>query len=318
MYPVTFDDPVRIEWFDDEVDSIRPFSVADQRSYGKRQEVLIPPARELFAPQERLFQAGDRVAGLLEARLKTVKDPDLRKKLTETIGWEIEQLKTGPIFTGIYKYIEPIYPDCQSILSYVPKDTVLIMDEPTRIRETARQMEREEAEWQTALLGQGEYLPGLKVSFPYEELFQRIPLDVIYLSLFMRQTPGIQPQNIVQILCRGMQQFHGQMHALKGEWERWMKGRYRVIFTAGTEERAERLIRVLADYGMEVTKDTSENPPAPGHPVVRIGTLLGGFEMSATRLAVITGRGSVHASGAGGPAASPRWTMRKRSRITRI
>lgn len=170
----------------------------------------------------------------------------------------------------------------------MPKDAVLIMDEPTRIRETARQMEREEAEWQTALLGQGEYLPGLKVSFTYEELFQQNPLDVIYLSLFMRQTPGIQPQNIVQILCRGMQQFHGQMHALKTEWERWIKGRYRVIFTAGTEERAERLIRVLADYGMEVTKDTSENPPVPGHPVVRIGTLLGGFEMSATRLAVIT------------------------------
>lgn len=35
VYPVTFDDPVRIEWFDDEVDSIRPFSVADQRSYEK-------------------------------------------------------------------------------------------------------------------------------------------------------------------------------------------------------------------------------------------------------------------------------------------
>jgi transcription-repair coupling factor (superfamily II helicase) len=288
VYPVTFNNPVRIEWFDDEVDSIRPFSVADQRSYEKRQEVLIPPARELFAPQERLYQAGDRVAGLLEERLKTVKDPALRKKLTETIGWEIEQLKTGQFFTGIYKYIEPIYPDCQSILSYVPRDAVLIMDEPTRIRETARQMEREEAEWQTALLGQGEYLPELKVSFSYEDLFQRIPLDVIYLSLFMRQMPGIQPQNIVQILCRGMQQFHGQMHALKGEWERWMKGRYRVIFTAGTEERAERLIRVLADYGMEATKDTSKDPPPPGHPVVRIATLLGGFEMSASRLAVIT------------------------------
>ncbi len=108
VYPVTFDDPVRIEWFDDEVDSIRPFSVADQRSYDKRQEVLIPPARELFAPPERLFQAGDRVAGLLEERLRTVKDPALKKKLTESIGWEIEQLKTGQFFTGIYKYIEPI------------------------------------------------------------------------------------------------------------------------------------------------------------------------------------------------------------------
>src|SRR5690606_40324577 len=165
-------------------------------------------------------RSSDLVAGLLEERLRTVKDPDLKKTGTESSGWEIEQLKTGQFFTGIYKYIEPIYPDCQSILSYMPKDAVLIMDEPTRIRETARQMEREEAEWQTALLGQGEYLPGLQVSFSYEDLIQQHSLDVIYLSLFMTQTPGIQPQNVVQILCRGMQPFHGQMHVVKGEWGR--------------------------------------------------------------------------------------------------
>jgi len=35
VYPVNFSQPVRIEWFDDEVDSIRPFSVSDQRSIDK-------------------------------------------------------------------------------------------------------------------------------------------------------------------------------------------------------------------------------------------------------------------------------------------
>src|SRR5690606_11101945 len=162
------------------------------------------------------------------------------------------------------------------------------MLEPDRVGATVQHRGGGDADWPPAHLGQGEYLPGLQVSFSYEDLIQQHSLDVIYLSLFMTQTPGIQPQNVVQILCRGMQQFHGQMHVLKGEWERWIKGRYRVIFTAGTEERAERLIRVLADYGMEATKDTSKDPPAPGRPVVRIGTLLGGFEMSGVRLAVIT------------------------------
>ncbi|WP_240512062.1 transcription-repair coupling factor [Paludifilum halophilum] len=287
LYPLTRPDPIRIEWFDDEVDSIRPFSVADQRSQSKLERVEIPPARELFASPEVLYKAGDRVAGLLSKRLEKVKDPETRKKLTEKVGWEIEQLKSGNTFNGIYKYISEIYPDVESLQDYLPRDTVWILDEPARIQDAARQMERDEGEWQTALLQQGEFLPNLKVSLSYEEWFNRSDNQRIYLSLFMRAA-GIQPQNIVQFVCRGMQQFHGQMHVLKTEWDRWIKSKYRVLFTASTRERAERLERVLADYGMEALRDSGDGPVPPGRPVIRVGTLASGFELGSTRLALVT------------------------------
>ncbi|WP_170839980.1 transcription-repair coupling factor [Lihuaxuella thermophila] len=288
VYPANFAQPVRIEWFDDEVDSIRPFSVSDQRSIDKWERVIIPPARELFASREFLYQAGERVEKLLEQRLATVKDSALKQKLTESIGFDIEQLKSGTLFTGIYKYIEQIYPDCESLLDYLPKDCVMVLDEPTRIMESAKHMEREEGEWQTALLSQGEFLPRLKISLSYEELILKNEYQRIYLSLFMRQVPGIQPQNIIQMMCRSMQQFHGQMHVLKGEWDRWVKSNYRVIFAASSPDRLERLERVLADYGMEVIHDRSNHPPLPGRPIVRVGALQNGFEMSGIRLAVVT------------------------------
>lgn len=288
IYPVTFQNPVRIEWFDEEVDSIRSFSVSDQRSQDKMKEVEIPPARELFAESEIMVRAGNEVAKLLEERLTQVKDPDTRKKLMEKISWEVDQLKSGSYFTGIYKYISRMYSDCQSILDYLPDDTVWVVDEPARIQESARQMESEEGEWQTALLSQGEYLPQLKLSYSYDELFSRLDHQRIYLSLFMRQTPGGQPQNIVQFICRGMQQFHGQMHVMKSEWERWTKSDYRVLFLASTEERAERLERVLNDYGMDVVRAKKESPLPPGRPVIQISSLAGGFEMGGTRLAVVT------------------------------
>lgn len=287
LYPVTDTEPVRIEWFDDEVDSIRPFSVADQRSRDKWEQVEIPPAREVFASSEALYQAGDTVETLLKERLDKVKDPEVREKLKQKIGWEIEQLKAGNTFTGIYKYIHKIYPEVESLQDYMPKDTIWILDEPARIQESAKQMEREEGEWQTALLQQGEFLPQLKISFSFDEWFQNHN-QRIYLSLFMRQVSGIQPQNIVQFICRGMQQFHGQMHVLKTEWDRWVKSKYQVLFTASTKERAERLERVLADYGMEAVRDSKEGAIIPGQPVIRVGTLAGGFELGASRLAVVT------------------------------
>ena len=97
----------------------------------------------------------------------------MSKKLTEKITWEIEQLKSGTLFTGIYKYISRIYPENHTLLDYLAKKTVWVLDEPARIQESARQMEKEEGEWQTALLQEGEFLPQLRVSHTYEELFSR-------------------------------------------------------------------------------------------------------------------------------------------------
>jgi transcription-repair coupling factor (superfamily II helicase) len=287
IYPVTFEQPIRMEWFDDEVDSIRPFSVADQRSIDKLLSVVLPPAKELFADVETLYQAGEHVRHLLTERLEKTKDPALKEKLQKSIGWDIEQLQSGIYFTGIYKYISQIYPQGESILNFLPMDAVLILDEPARIQETAKQLEREEAEWQTALLEQGEMLPSLKLSYTIDEVW-KTEHQKIYLSLFMRQLAPMQANNIVQFMCRSMQQFHSQMHVLKAELERLIKAKYIILFTASSEERLLRLIRVLQDYGMEVSRiDDTASLPA-GKPVVRVSALLSGFEMSSTKLAVIT------------------------------
>lgn len=288
IYPVTFEHPIRVEWFDDEVDSIRPFHASSQRSISKVKEIEIPPAKELFGTNERFVQAAERISKLLQERMAKVKDETLREKLQETIGWDIEQFRSGTTVAGVYKYISQIYPDCDGLLSYMPQNTVVVLDEPMRIVENARQMEREEGEWQTALLQQGEFLPQLKVSLSFDEVVDQTKHTRIFLSLFMRHVPGSHPQNIVQFMCRGMQQFHGQMHVLKSEWERYQKSNYRIIFTASSEERLERLERILADYGMEVYRDRSDQPPLPGKASIRVNSLQSGFEFTSMRLAVIT------------------------------
>ena len=54
IYPLTEADPIRIELFDTEIDSIRYFSLEDQRSKEKMTEVLIGPATEVLLEAEQL------------------------------------------------------------------------------------------------------------------------------------------------------------------------------------------------------------------------------------------------------------------------
>ena len=127
-------------------------------------------------------------------------------------------------FPEIYKYISLLYPERQTLFDYLPKDTLLIYDEPTRLIETGRQLERDEVGMDDLHLLPGRQIaarPG--IASPSDELLYTAPFPTLFLSLFLRQVPHTQPQNIVNFVCRAMQNFHGQMNVLKAEMERWRK-----------------------------------------------------------------------------------------------
>jgi len=266
---------IRIEWFDDEIDSIRRFDPVDQRSKEKLDRVTLLPSRELFAEPRRFAAAAHAAEGLLEQQLQKTTDRTVKDKLREEIGSDLVKLREGAQFTGIYKYVALMYPERQTLLDYLPKDALLVVDEPNRLLETTKQLERDEAEWTTHLLQEGKTIPSFALSKSYESLFFHKPFQTIYLSLFLRQIPNTQPQNIVNVICRAMQQFHGQMNVLKTEVERWAKSKTTVMMLAGSKERMDRMKRVLADYGID-------------EQTMIEGNLQSGFELPSVHLVVIT------------------------------
>ncbi len=275
FFPMTAPNPIRVEFFDDEVDSIRTFDATEQRSLEKLEQVEIVPCREILADGKRLQSASQHAYELLQAQLGKMNDRSAKQKLQEELMHEIELLRQEQFFPGIAKYISLLYPERETLLDQLPKDTILVVDEPGRIVETAKQLERDEAEWMTSMLQEGKCLPAFVMSKTYDSLLFRKPFPTVYLSLFLRQVHGTQPQNIVNMVCRSMQSFHGQMNVLKSEMERWKKTGAKVILLAQGQERLDRVRRVLQDYHIE-------------EPQLLDGNLQAGFELPAVRLVVIT------------------------------
>ncbi|GIO35018.1 MULTISPECIES: transcription-repair coupling factor [Paenibacillus] len=275
FYPMTSELAYRVELFDEDVDSIRTFDPADQRSIDKVKEVTITPCKEIIADRQRLVQAAEAAGHLLEEQLGKMTDRQAKLRLTEEMNREMELLREHVYFPEIYKYISLLYPERKTLYDYMPKDTLLILDEPARLLETARQLERDEAEWNLHLLQNGKTLPQLHLSVENEAVLYHRPFQTIFMSIFLRQVPHTQPQNILNFISRGMQDFHGQMNVLKSEMERWHKSGVKVIMLASGEERLERMRRVLQDYNIE-------------EPVMMQGNLQTGFEMPSIHLAVIT------------------------------
>ena len=275
FYPLVAEQAYRVEWFDDEIDSIRTFDPADQRSTGKLEAYTVTPSREWVADAGRFENAARHARSLLDEQLEKMTDRQAKERLMAEISREIDLLRQHVYFPEIYKYISLLYPERQTLLDYVAPDTILIMDEPSRLAETAKQLERDEAEWTMHLLQQGKSLPGFVLSIPTEQALYPKKFQTLYMSLFVRQIPHTNPQNIVNFVCRSMQNFHGQMNVLKSEVERWRKNGSRIIMLAGSQERADRMRRVLEDYHIE--------PPE-----IYVAHLQNGFELPNIRLVVIT------------------------------
>ncbi|WP_166245718.1 transcription-repair coupling factor [Paenibacillus turpanensis] len=275
VFPLVSASAYRIEWFDDEIDTIRQFDVSDQRSTDKEERIDLLPAREVFAERRRFENAADHAFSLLQEQLGKMNDRQVRDRLTQELGKEIEWLREHMYFQGIYKYISLLYPERATLMDYLPKETLLLMDEPTRLLETVKELEKDEAEWTTSLLSEGQTLPSFVLSKSYESLFFHKPFQVVYMSLFLRQIPHTQPQNIVNFMTRSMQHFHGQMNVLKAEMERWKKAGSKVMILASGQERIERVRRVLQDYQID-------------EPEINNGSLQAGFELPSIKLIVIT------------------------------
>jgi len=288
IYPLTEQNPIRIELFDTEVDSIRAFLVEDQRSIEKQNNIIIGPATESPVDGQTLIKLADRLEEKLSKTLKKVKSAKSKELLTQNMGYAIEKLKNKQKPEQLFKFLSLAYEKPASLLDYLDGKGLIILDEYSRIQEMNDRLENEEAEWFTSLLEEGQIVHELEVSHNLTKLLIQANLPRLYLSLFLRHIPNTNPQNIVNITCKQMQNFHGQMHVLKTEMERWKKGNFTVVFLATDKVRLSKLHSVLEDYEIEAAVVEDSNKLLSGSVQIIQGNLNTGFELSMQKLAVIT------------------------------
>jgi len=288
IYPHTSSNPIRIELFDDEIDSIRLFNSDTQRSLEKTDDIMVGPAKELILFPEKYGVAAQKLEDGLAQTLKTIKNKDIQKALSATVGREIEALKEHTAFQGMMKYMRLYFNTETTLLNYISGDALIVVDEVSRVHEVAEQLDREEAEWLTALIEKGEMISNLTLSKSWGDFNAFHPFKSLFLSLFLRHSSHIQPENIMNIAGRSMQNFHGQMNVLKNECIRWQKGHYTVVFLVDDTERAKKVVNIFKDYDIDTDYVDPNTQPTYGALNVTVGTIGGGFELSQQKLAVIT------------------------------
>ena len=163
IWSLTAEDAVRIEFWDDEIDSIRSMDAQSQRSTEKLKETVIFPMREIVYEEEQAVAAAERITKEFTKVLKSLEkkgETESAERLREQIGEDAERLREEKTLPAVGAYVDYFYDETVSLLSYLPEDTLLIFDEPERIREHMDILMQEYQESLKGRIAQGYLLPG--------------------------------------------------------------------------------------------------------------------------------------------------------------
>ena len=124
IYSLTREYPYRLEFFDEEVDSIRQFLPEDQRSIDKLDKIFVGPAREVVYDENTAKAASIAIAGELKQRqavLNSLGHAELAGHLSEKVEAHVEKLSNGLFFEAAELYISHLYPHLSNVMDYSEK-----------------------------------------------------------------------------------------------------------------------------------------------------------------------------------------------------
>ena len=105
IYSLNYDDPIRIEFFDNVIESIRFFHVNDQSSYTKTTSVEILPATLNLLSEDEIKNAKNTILQQSEKDLKHFLNQQDRDEFINNVNNEIENLEENRYSNQFYKYI---------------------------------------------------------------------------------------------------------------------------------------------------------------------------------------------------------------------
>nr|WP_313469644.1 transcription-repair coupling factor [Carnobacterium sp.] len=287
IYPLTEEHPIRIDLFDTEIDSLRYFDADNQRSIENITTVTILPAIDTLYTHDLLQAAAPQFTKAVERNAELLLDAGERQTFTRYITPIMDAFDKGEPIDELAMFTDFIYPEKTSLLDYISKKSIVILDEYPRIMETERRLSEEEAEWVTEKLAERRILQNQAFSNDFRSKMKNLKQDILYFSLFQKGMGNLRFSHIHPFQYRNMQQFFGQMPLLKTEMDRWVKRQNTVIVMVPNEERADKVHQIFKDF------EISSKVVKPDHielEKVQIlkGSIQNGFELPTDKLVLLT------------------------------
>ena len=319
VYPADALSAVRIEFFDDELDSIRAVDVMSQRSQGNMQEVVIPPASEAPVPQagtealarlllealarqEAVAKKGESgksddasladlplEEGEIAAPEAFTRENRTMERFGEKLRAAVSQMQNGVSNRMLEKFINLLYPQTETILDYMNRP-IVVLDEPEALFARMDSRTGEFGQAITAALERGEALPEQhSLMLTQDEALSAMrQTTLLALTTILRPVEKLKPTLLCPMGGMGAGSYGGRTHDMCADFARWQQDGWRILVLSGGAARGERMRQSFEDEGVKAAFDElGTAAPKSGECRIYPLTLSGGFQYPQIKVAVI-------------------------------
>ena len=251
IFPLTALSPSRLEFFDDELESIRCFDPATQLSQETRTNLLITPARELPLTGEACARAEKTLAAEIAQTAQNL-DGSAKTQLLEIFNPLQEYLKQGIWQMGMESLLCFFYPEAGSLLDYLPQnDSLLILSEPLQIKNQVQLQQTERELSYCDMLETGKLLPSFYYNFlDYEQLLKQFKIRrPVLLEQLEGYLSDIKVRQAWQIQARDLPSYAHNPQQFPADCRRFAAKKHRVFISASSETRLKRVNEIIRDAG---------------------------------------------------------------------
>ena len=286
LFPPALDRPIRVEFWGDEVESLRTFDPTTQRSLNPQELIVVGPAREALA------LSGPRAAERLTRLDQVGMNADARARWQR----DLEALRARQSFEDIAFYL-PYLHESSSPLDYLPADGLVVMHDAEALGRIARTLAEEGEEVRDRLVREGEIPLGVLSAFidgtALDARLERLA-QVRFAGLIGDEPAAASyPGSALTPDLTGSMSYGGRLRAFAQDARRMLGERQRVVIAS---MQARRLCEVFGDEALlghdnvvlvAPTVDLPE-PPDPGTLTILHGHLPEGWHSRSLALTVFT------------------------------
>lgn len=294
IFSYTEEVPVRIELWDDEIDSIRSFDASSQRSIEKLKFFEAFPATECLIRASEIEDGMERIKKEYENQLETLGDHK-KKKDAQTIEAcnRLRKCYGDLTRTKDYaKFINSFSLETMSLIDYFPAEqTMFVLDEPNRVKERMDLVEYEYAESMKNRLENGYILPSQTTLMNgIKQIYANLTKKrVLMVSTLDYRPDGLTVDDVMHIDVRSISSYNNSFEYLSDDLKKYKRNGYKTILVCNSRTRASRIVTDLGELGLEAYfSENFDREMIGGTVMVTYGSIHKGFEYPLLGFVVIT------------------------------
>ena len=173
VYSIQYDNPVRIEFFDDEIESIRFYDKNNQRSLEKVQEVTILPATDMLYDKNEIKHVMDEIDYLHEQ----MPVDEYRDQLDEEISIDKESLRAFDYSSRLYQYLS-LFSSSTLLIEYM-NNPLIVTSSYHKVKQSMERYIEETFFYVHELQGIGKMLKGLSLYTDIDFILDKKDIDFL-------------------------------------------------------------------------------------------------------------------------------------------